>query len=152
MHNVRYKVIYLTMYRFNCIIVIEFQSALREDSNCVTAIFLEFALEHLNERFDRSDMMHLTDSDHFEARGLPGLLSWSWPLIHLAMLDSVACLSSHSLIAISIALLRSPFFPPRIVTTASRSLRSVSSERTMYILPKVYIPEIVTFSINDIKI
>ena len=75
---------------------------------------------------------------YFVVCGFSGFFSWSWPLTHFAMLASVACLSSHSLMAISIALLRSPFFPPRIVTTASRSLRSVSSVRTMYILPKRY--------------
>jgi len=33
--------------------------------------------------------------------------------------------------------LRSPFFPPNTVTTASLSFRSVSSLRTIYILPMV---------------
>lgn len=62
----------------------------------------------------------------------------SWSLTHFDMLFCVACLSSHSLTAFSMAPLRSPFFPPYTVTAANRSLRSTSSERTIYILPKVY--------------
>ena len=54
----------------------------------------------------------------------------------LATLRRLAFLLSHCFTASSMALLRSPFLPPNTVTTASLSLRSVSSERTIYILPK----------------
>ena len=53
------------------------------------------------------------------------------------MFCSVAFFPSHCFTASSMALLRSPFFPPNTVTTASLSLLSVSSDRTIYILPKV---------------
>jgi hypothetical protein len=77
--------------------------------------------------------------DHWEGTRFSRPFSCSWSRTHLVMLASVACLSSHSLMAASMALLRSPFFPPKTVTTANRCLRSVSSEITMYNLPKVYI-------------
>jgi len=50
---------------------------------------------------------------------------------------SLAFFPSHCFTASSMAVLRSPFFPPNTVTTASLSLLSVSSDRTIYILPKV---------------
>jgi len=53
------------------------------------------------------------------------------------MFCSVAFFPSHCFTASSMALLRSPFFPPNTVTTASLSLLSVSSDRTIYILPNV---------------
>jgi len=56
---------------------------------------------------------------------------------HRFMLRSLAFFSSHCFTATSMAPLRSPFFPPNTVTTASLSFLSVSSLRTMYILPKV---------------